>query len=109
MIEVGQTLVHEDIASQQFVCNLNHCKGACCIEGDSGAPLLESELNILDEIYPQVKPYMTAKGIEAVESYGTSVKDFEGGFNFIGGKKFNTERLSQLERRNIGALLNRFG
>lgn len=80
MIEVGQTLVHEDLISHQFVCNLNQCKGACCIEGDSGAPLEKSELSILDEIYPEVKPFMTAKGIETVENEGTYVKDFEGDY-----------------------------
>ena len=78
MIEVQHTLVHEDVVTEEFVCNLNKCKGACCIEGDSGAPLERTELAILDEIYPHVKPYMTAKGIEAVELQGTSVKDFEG-------------------------------
>ena len=39
MIEVGSVLVHEDVVKQNFVCNLNKCKGACCLEGDSGAPL----------------------------------------------------------------------
>lgn len=89
MIEVGHTLVHEEVVSEQFVCNLNHCKGACCIEGDAGAPLLQSELAILEEIYPKVKPYMTAAGIATVEEQGTSVKDFEGDFTTpcVGGNK----------------------
>jgi len=39
MIEVQHTLVHEDVVKENFVCNLNKCKGACCLEGDSGAPL----------------------------------------------------------------------
>ncbi|MBY0542459.1 MAG: DUF3109 family protein, partial [Sphingobacteriaceae bacterium] len=39
MIEVQSTLVHEDLISESFVCNLNKCKGICCIEGDAGAPL----------------------------------------------------------------------
>ena len=43
MIEVGHVLVHEDLISEQFVCNLNACKGACCIEGDAGAPLEHAE------------------------------------------------------------------
>lgn len=80
MIEVGHTLVHEDVIAENFVCNLNRCKGACCIEGDSGAPLERAELAVLDEIYPHVKPYMTTKGVEAIELSGTSVKDFEGDF-----------------------------
>ncbi|TZF80924.1 DUF3109 family protein [Pedobacter sp. BS3] len=80
MIEIQHTLVHEDVVTEQFVCNLSKCKGACCIEGDSGAPLDKSELAVLEEIYPQVKPYMTAKGIQTVEENGTWVKDFEGDY-----------------------------
>ncbi|MFN8406717.1 MAG: DUF3109 family protein [Sphingobacteriaceae bacterium] len=78
MIEVQHTLVQEDVIAKNFVCNLNRCKGACCIEGDSGAPLEQKEVAILEEIYPYVKPYMTVEGIEAIEVQGTSVKDFEG-------------------------------
>ena len=80
MIEVQNTLVHEDVVRENFVCNLNKCKGACCLEGDSGAPLEAAELDILNEIYPKVKPYMTAKGIETVEQNGTYVTDFEGDY-----------------------------
>ena len=80
MIEVQHTLVHEDVVKENFVCNLNKCKGACCLEGDSGAPLERSELAVLDEIYPHVKPYMTAKGIAVIEEFGTFVKDFEGDY-----------------------------
>lgn len=78
MLEVQKTLVHEDVLSESFVCNLDKCKGACCVEGDSGAPLEMTELKILEEIYPLVKPYMTDKGIETIERTGTWVKDFEG-------------------------------
>lgn len=77
MIEVGNVLVHKDVISNDFVCNLNKCKGVCCVEGDAGAPLLERELDILREIYPKVKPYMTEKGIAAVEAQGTHVVDMD--------------------------------
>lgn len=80
MIEVGSTLVHEDVVKESFVCDLTRCKGACCIEGDSGAPLNHDELEILKAIYPKVKPYMTQKGIETVEKEGTHVTDFEGDY-----------------------------
>jgi hypothetical protein len=80
MIEVGNVLVHEDVVKKNFVCNLNKCKGACCLEGDSGAPLNADELDIMNEIYPKVKPYMTAKGIATVEEVGTYVTDFEGDY-----------------------------
>jgi len=80
MIEVGNVLVHEDVVRENFVCNLKKCKGACCLEGDSGAPLNHDELHILDEIYPKVKPFMTAKGIATIEETGTYVTDFEGDY-----------------------------
>ena len=80
MIEVGNVLVHEDVVKKNFVCNLNKCKGACCLEGDSGAPLNADELDILHEIYPKVKPYMNAKGIATIEKVGTHVTDFEGDY-----------------------------
>jgi hypothetical protein len=80
MIEVGNVLVHEDVIRENFVCNLNKCKGACCLEGDSGAPLNHDELHILDEIYDKVKPFMTAKGIATIEKTGTYVTDFEGDY-----------------------------
>jgi hypothetical protein len=80
MIEVGNVLVHEDVIRENFVCNLKKCKGACCLEGDSGAPLNHDELHILDEIYPKVKPFMTAKGIATIEENGTYVTDFEGDY-----------------------------
>ena len=68
MIKVGEVLVSDDIKDKEFVCNLEKCKGACCVEGDFGAPLEESELAILEEIYPIVKPYLTKEGIAAIEA-----------------------------------------
>lgn len=75
MIEVGKTIISRDIFKKEFVCNLSACKGECCISGDAGAPLLDSEKEILAEIYPKVKPYMRKEGIEAVDQQGTSVFD----------------------------------
>ncbi len=78
MIEVGNVLVSEELIQEEFVCNLSSCKGACCVEGDAGAPLAQDELATLAEIYPKIKPFMTAKGIAAVESAGTAVIDEDG-------------------------------
>ena len=80
MIEVGSVLLHEDLINENFVCNLNKCKGACCLEGDSGAPLEIAELDKLKEIYPKVKPFMTQKGINTIEKNGPYVTDFEGDY-----------------------------
>lgn len=80
MIIHNNTLISDEVIKENFVCNLNKCKGACCVEGDSGAPLEESELKILEQIYDKVKPFMNAKGIKAVEEQGVYVKDFEGDY-----------------------------
>ncbi len=78
MIEIQGTLVHEDIISENFVCNLNKCKGICCVEGDAGAPLAANEKAILAEIYPKIKHLLAPKGIKAITEQGTSVLDADG-------------------------------
>jgi hypothetical protein len=78
MMKVGEVLVSDDIRDKEFVCNLEKCKGACCVEGDFGAPLEASELKILEDIYPIVKPYLSKEGIEAIEKQGTHTVDDEG-------------------------------
>lgn len=78
MIEVQHTLVHEDLVTEQFVCNLNKCKGICCVEGDAGAPLDKAETAILEEIYPKIMHLLEPKGIAAIEAQGTSVVDADG-------------------------------
>jgi hypothetical protein len=70
IIEIGNKLVSADILEKRFVCDLIACKGACCVEGDSGAPLKSSEVSMLESILEDVKPYMTKAGIEAVEKSG---------------------------------------
>ncbi len=68
MIAIDDKLVSDDLLDENFVCDLAACKGACCVEGDTGAPLEESELPILDSIYETVKPYLTAEGIAVLEN-----------------------------------------
>ena len=78
MIEIQNTLLHEDLITESFVCNLNKCKGICCVEGDAGAPLDVAETAILKEIYPKIKHLLEPKGIKAIEEQGTSVVDSDG-------------------------------
>jgi hypothetical protein len=78
MIQVEDKIISLDVFEKHFVCDLNACKGACCVEGDSGAPLLKEEEKILDEIYEKVKPYMRKEGITEIENQGISVYDADG-------------------------------
>jgi hypothetical protein len=80
MILIENTCISDDIEDQEFVCNLDKCKGACCVEGDSGAPLDEDELAILDEIYPEVAPYLTEAGKKVIAMEGTWTKDSDGDY-----------------------------
>lgn len=78
MIAIKNSLVSEDIISRQFVCDLSKCKGACCVEGDAGAPVEEAEVHILEEIYDEVKPYLRKEGVEAIEKQGAFVVGDDG-------------------------------
>ena len=81
MFQLGKTIVSEDIIEKDFVCNLSACKGACCIDGDAGAPLDKEEVKILNDIYPKVKPFLRNEGINAIEQQGTSITTTLGDFS----------------------------
>ena len=78
MIEVGKTLISDDVLSEQFVCDLTKCKGACCVEGDLGAPLNEDELDKIDEVIELVKPYLSKEAIAVLEKEGGYLLDEDG-------------------------------
>lgn len=80
MFQLGKTIVSEDIIENDFVCNLAACKGACCVDGDAGAPLDEAETKILKDIYPKVKPYLRPESIAAIEEQGTHIVTDDGEF-----------------------------
>ncbi|HLP14027.1 MAG TPA: DUF3109 family protein [Flavobacteriales bacterium] len=78
MIEINGNLISDNILEKRFVCDLNACKGACCIEGDAGAPLDKDETKILEKIYPKVKKYLRKEGVKAIEEQGTWIKAKDG-------------------------------
>ena len=80
MFQLGKTIVSEDIIEKDFVCNLSACKGACCVDGDAGAPLEKSETMILNEIYSKVKSFLRKEGIEAIKKQGTYITTEDGEF-----------------------------
>ncbi|MDX2188546.1 MAG: DUF3109 family protein [Bacteroidota bacterium] len=80
MMIIGNTCISDDIKEQYFVCDLNKCKGACCEEGDAGAPLEKEELAIIDEVYSRVLPYLPEKSIKTIEQKGLYEVDSEGDY-----------------------------
>lgn len=89
MIQVGEILVSDDIKEVEFVCNLEKCKGACCVEGDLGAPLEEDELETMKSIQNAIKPYLTKEGLAAIKEQGPYILDEDGDYSTptIGGKE----------------------
>lgn len=80
MIIHQNTVLSDEIVEKHFVCDLNACKGACCVEGDAGAPLEQDELLILDEIFESVKPYLSAESLKVIAEKGLYEVDSEGDF-----------------------------
>lgn len=78
MFQLGKTIVSEEIIENDFLCNLTACKGACCVDGNAGAPVDDNETGILAGIYDQVKPFLRKEGIAAIEEQGAYVKGDDG-------------------------------
>jgi hypothetical protein len=78
MIEIGKTLISTELLEEHFVCDLNKCKGECCIAGDYGAPLDKSELKEIEKYYPIVKPLLQERALKSLEEQGLYMKDDEG-------------------------------
>ena len=81
VLQIGDKLVSSDLKEKMFTCDLKACKGACCVEGDLGAPLEAQEREILDDIYPSVAPYLRPEGKAAIQTQGTSVLDITGSYS----------------------------
>ncbi|HXB28468.1 MAG TPA: DUF3109 family protein [Puia sp.] len=80
MIAINNILVSDEVISEQFVCDLNKCKGGCCEDGDSGAPLATEELELLRDLIDEIKPYVTPEGLKLLESAGLYKYDQEFGW-----------------------------
>ena len=79
MIAIENTLVSDEVIDQQFVCNLNACKGVCCIKGDGGAPLEDEELGYLDDLYDRIEPYLDEVGKQEIAKQGRYTVETETG------------------------------
>ena len=78
MIQIEDTIVSFDIFVKKFCCDLAQCRGICCVEGDSGAPLEEDEPVRIETNYENIRAYMKPEGIAAVKEQGFSVIDQDG-------------------------------
>lgn len=80
MIAIDNILISDEIVEEQFVCDLDKCKGGCCVDGDCGAPLTEEETKLVAENYPKIRHLMHVNHIKEVELHGTHTIDDEHGY-----------------------------
>ena len=78
MIQVGDVIVSMDCISERFCCDLDDCKGECCIEGDAGAPLELEEVAAIEEALPAVWPMLSATAQAVIVRQGVAYTDDEG-------------------------------
>lgn len=78
MIIIDNTIISEEIRDIHFCCNIEKCKGACCVEGDAGAPLEEEEISELEDYIDRIKPFMQKEGVSVVEKSGVFDYDMHG-------------------------------
>lgn len=78
MLQIKDTLVSLDLAEEFFCCDLDQCLGACCIEGDAGAPLEINELERLEEVLPEIEGDLLPRAVDEIRESGVAYTDEEG-------------------------------
>ncbi|MCM1337615.1 MAG: DUF3109 family protein [Candidatus Amulumruptor caecigallinarius] len=78
MLQIQDTLVSLDLAERFFCCDLDACRGECCIEGDAGAPITREEFDRLKELVSEVKDDLLPLAREEIEHRGVGYIDEEG-------------------------------
>lgn len=78
MLRIKDTLISLDLIEKYFICDLDSCLGACCIEGDAGAPISEEEYERLCELMPEIYPLLLPAAQKVIEEQGPGYYDEEG-------------------------------
>lgn len=78
MILIQDTIVSLEILEKEFCCDIDNCKGCCCIEGDAGAPVTPEEEQLLQQLLPELLPHMTKQARQVVEQQGIAYNDPSG-------------------------------
>ena len=88
ILQVGGVLLSSDILTEEFCCDLSVCRGACCVEGDSGAPVSADEVSSLEESLDAVWPLLSASAQSVIERQGVVYTDGDGDLvtSIVGGR-----------------------
>jgi hypothetical protein len=77
MIQIDDKIISLDLFEKHFICNLPKCLGACCVHGDSGAPLEKEEKELIEKHIDRIKPHLTPEGLSVIEHCGVAIMDFD--------------------------------
>lgn len=78
MIQIQNTLISDDLFKEQFICDLCKCKGQCCVEGESGAPITPEEFEHINGILPEIRNDLSPKALELIDRQGIAYTDTDG-------------------------------
>lgn len=78
MIQIQHTLLSDEIFEEQFICDLCKCKGQCCVEGESGAPLTQEEFQQIEGILPEIRDDLSPKAQGVIDEQGIAYTDYDG-------------------------------
>jgi len=78
MLQIKDTLISLDLFDQQFCCNLTHCGGICCVEGDSGAPIELDEIAELENSLPFIWDDLSEEAKAVIKKQGVVYADHDG-------------------------------
>lgn len=78
MIQIQQTIISDDIFKEHFICDLCKCKGQCCVDGESGAPLEQHEFEDINEILPEIWDDLSPAAQDLINEHGIAYTDYDG-------------------------------
>jgi len=78
MLQIGKSVISLDVIQKEFCCDIEKCKGACCVDGDSGAPVTPEEAAIIEALYPDFADYLSEENKAEIKKQGFSVTDSDG-------------------------------
>lgn len=88
ILQIDDVLISSDLLTEQFCCDLEKCKGICCVEGDAGAPVTLDEIGQIEDCLDTVWPQMSASAQAVVDKQGVAYTDRDGELvtSIVGGK-----------------------
>ncbi len=78
MLQIGDVVISLDVFREKFLCNLDVCKGVCCVEGDAGAPITPEEVEKIEEVLPLIWNDLLPEARAVINKQGVAYIDVEG-------------------------------